>query len=95
MFELSEAQQAVQTSIRRFARRELRWRARKLDSAPAGTIDWDLLRKSCTFGLLSGQLPESSVSYDPIREWELDRVQLRKLREAGVAEELLRPCGPG
>jgi alkylation response protein AidB-like acyl-CoA dehydrogenase len=57
MFELSEAQQAVQTSIRRFARRELRWRTRKLDNAPPGTIDWDLLRKSCTLGLLSAQLP--------------------------------------
>lgn len=58
MFELSEAQQAVQSSIRRFARRELRWRVRKLDTAPPGTIDWDFLRKCCTFGLIAGQLPE-------------------------------------
>ena len=36
MFELTEEQQAVQTSLRRFAQRELRWRARKLDSAPGG-----------------------------------------------------------
>jgi butyryl-CoA dehydrogenase len=57
MFELSEEQQAVQTSIRRFARRELRWRARKLDSAQPGTVDWALLRQSCTLGLTSGQLP--------------------------------------
>lgn len=57
MFELSEEQQAVQISIRRFARRELRWRARKLDNAPPGTVDWELLRQSCTFGLFSGQLP--------------------------------------
>jgi alkylation response protein AidB-like acyl-CoA dehydrogenase len=57
MFELSEAQQAVQTSVRRFARRELRWRARKLDTAPPGTVDWELLRQSGAFGLLSGQLP--------------------------------------
>lgn len=57
MFALSEEQQAVQTSMRRFARRELRWRARKLDQAPAGTVDWDILRKSCTVGLFSGQLP--------------------------------------
>jgi alkylation response protein AidB-like acyl-CoA dehydrogenase len=57
MFELSEAQQAVQASVRRFARRELRWRARKLDTAAPGTVDWDLLRKSGAFGLLSGQLP--------------------------------------
>jgi alkylation response protein AidB-like acyl-CoA dehydrogenase len=67
MFELSEAQQAVQTSIRRFARRELRWRARKLDNAPPGAVDWDLLRKSCAFGLLSGQLPPAyGGTMDPL-----------------------------
>jgi len=47
MFELTEEQQAVCTSMRRFAQRELRWRARKLDTAPPGTVDWELLRKSC------------------------------------------------
>ncbi len=57
MFELTEEQQAVQASVRRFARRELRWKARQLDSAPPGTVDWDLLRKSCDFGLIAGQLP--------------------------------------
>ena len=57
MFELSEAQQAVQTSIRRFAKRELRWRVRKLDTAPPGTVDEELLRTSCGVGLFSGQLP--------------------------------------
>lgn len=67
MFVLSEAQQAVQISMRRFARRELRWRARKLDSAPPGTVDWDLWRKSCTVGLLSGQLPpEYGGTMDPL-----------------------------
>jgi alkylation response protein AidB-like acyl-CoA dehydrogenase len=60
MFGLTEEQQAVQTSIRRFARRELRWKARQLDSAPAGTVDQELLRKSCDVGLISGQLPQDS-----------------------------------
>ena len=57
MFELTEEQQDLQSSIRRFARREVRWKARKLDSAPPGTVDWELLQKSCDFGLISGQLP--------------------------------------
>jgi alkylation response protein AidB-like acyl-CoA dehydrogenase len=59
MFELTEEQQAIRTSIRRFAQRELRWRARRLDTAPPGTLDGELLRKSCDFGLLSAQLPAS------------------------------------
>jgi hypothetical protein len=33
MFVLTEEQQAVCSSMRRFAQRELRWRARKLDTA--------------------------------------------------------------
>src|SRR5262249_42236975 len=57
MFAFTEEQEAVRTSMRRFAQRELRWRARQLDTAPPGTIDWELLRKSCDFGLLSAQLP--------------------------------------
>src|SRR5262245_10497644 len=80
VFELSEAQQAVQTSIRRFARRELRWRARKLDTAPPGTVDWELLRKSCAFGLLSSQLParydgtmdrfSAAIALEEIARWD-------------------------
>lgn len=57
MFELTEEQRDLQSSIRRFARREVRWKARKLDNAPPGTVDWELLKKSCDFGLISGQLP--------------------------------------
>jgi acyl-CoA dehydrogenase len=57
MFDLTEEQQAVQTSLRRFARRELRWRARKLDTAPPGTVDHDLLHQGCALGLFSAQLP--------------------------------------
>lgn len=59
MLTLNEEQQAVQTGIRRFARRELRWHARKLDSAPPGVIDRDILRKSCSVGLFSACLPKS------------------------------------
>jgi alkylation response protein AidB-like acyl-CoA dehydrogenase len=80
MFELSEEQQAVQTSLRRFAIRELRWRARKLDNAPPGTVDWDLLRKSCTIGLLSAQLParyggtmdrlSAAIAAEELANWE-------------------------
>lgn len=58
MFELSAEHEAIQTSIRRFAQRELRWRARKLDNAAPGTMDEEFLRKSCDFGLLSAQLPD-------------------------------------
>ena len=57
MFVLTEEQQAVQASVRRFARREVRWKARKLDASPPGTVDWELLRKSCDVGLISAQLP--------------------------------------
>jgi len=78
MFALTEEQQAVRTSMRRFAQRELRWRARKLDSAPPGTVDWELLHKSCDFGLLSAQLP-------PHYGGTMDR-----LSAALAAEELAR-----
>lgn len=57
MFALTEEQEAVRTNMRRFAQRELRWRARQLDTAPPGTVDRALLRTSCDFGLLSAQLP--------------------------------------
>jgi len=80
MFELNEEQQALQASVRRFARRELRWKARKLDSAPAGTIDWDVLRKSCDVGLISGPLPPDDggtmdrlstvVALEELAHWE-------------------------
>ena len=67
MFELTEEQQDLQISIRRFARREVRWKARKLDNAPPGTVDWELLKKSCDFGLISGHLPrEYGGTMDPL-----------------------------
>ena len=57
MFELTEAHQGVRSSVGRFARRELRWRAGKLDAAPLGSVDADLLALCCDVGLLSAQLP--------------------------------------
>ena len=67
MFELTEEQRDLQTSIRRFARREVRWKARKLDNAPPGTVDWELLQKSCDFGLISGHLPpKHGGTMDPL-----------------------------
>jgi butyryl-CoA dehydrogenase len=76
MFEWTEEQQAVSLNIRRFAQHELRWRAHKLDTAPPGTVDWDLLRLSCDFGLLSALLP-------PDYDGTMDR-----LSAALAAEEL-------
>ncbi|GIX46307.1 MAG: acyl-CoA dehydrogenase [Candidatus Tectimicrobiota bacterium] len=80
MFTLDEAHRALQSSVRRFAQRELRWRARKLDAAPAGSVDWELLRKSCALGLLSGQLPPpyggtldrlaAAVALEELARWE-------------------------
>src|SRR5919106_5355159 len=80
MLALTEEQQAVQTSIRRFARRELRWKARQLDNAPAGTVDWELLRKSSDVGLISCQLPQdyggtmgrlsAVVALEELAHWE-------------------------
>lgn len=57
MFELTEAQQGVRSSVGRFARRELRWRAGKLDAAPPGSVDAGLLALCGDVGLLSAQLP--------------------------------------
>ena len=57
MFELTEAHQGVRSSVGRFARRELRWRAGKLDAAPPGSVDADLLALCSDVGLLSAQLP--------------------------------------
>lgn len=78
MFEWTEEQLAVSSSMRHFAQHELRWRARRLDSAPPGSIDWDFLRKSCDFGLLSAQLP-------PHYEGTMDRLSV-----ALALEELAR-----
>lgn len=80
MFVLTEEQQAVQASVRRFARREIRWKARKLDASPPGTVDWELLRKSCDVGLISGQLPPhyggtmdrltAAIALEEIARWD-------------------------
>ena len=80
MFDLTEEHQAVQTSFRRFAQRELRWRARKLDMAPSCTVDQELLRKSCDVGLFSAQLPSeyggtmdrlsAAIATEELARWE-------------------------
>ena len=57
MFELTEEHQGVRSSVGRFARRELRWRAGKLDAAPPGSVDPELLALCADVGLLSAQLP--------------------------------------
>ena len=58
MLALSDAHEAMQISLRRFAQRELRWRARRLDTAASDAIAWEFLRCSCDLGLLSAPLPE-------------------------------------
>ncbi len=78
MFEWTEEQQAISSSMRRFAQHELRWRARQLDASPPGTVDWAFLRKSCDVGLLSAQLP-------PHYDGTMDR-----LSAALATEELAR-----
>ncbi|MBM3222331.1 MAG: hypothetical protein FJZ47_00800 [Candidatus Tectomicrobia bacterium] len=80
MFEWTEEQHAVCSSVRRFAQRELRWRAHQLDTASPGTVDGDLLRQSCIFGLFSAQLPEdyggtmdrlsAAIALEEIARWE-------------------------
>lgn len=80
MFELTEEQQDLRLSIRRFSRREVRWKACKLDHAPPGTVDWELLRQSCDFGLVSGQIPldyggtmdpmSTAIALEEIAHWD-------------------------
>lgn len=80
MIELTEEQQDLQLSMRRFSRREVRWKARKLDGAPPGTVDWDLLRQSCDFGLISGQIPadyggtmdpmSTAITLEEVAHWD-------------------------
>ena len=44
------AARACAASVGRFARRELRWRAARLDAAPPGSVDADLLALCCRRG---------------------------------------------
>jgi hypothetical protein len=41
--------------------------------------------------LLSGSLPERDITYDPVTDWQINKLQLLKLRRAGVPDELIRP----
>ena len=80
MFELTEAQHGVRGSVGRFARRELRWRAARLDAAPPGSVDANLLALCADVGLLSAQLPadyggtmdglEAAIASEEIAAWD-------------------------
>ncbi len=101
MFELTEEQQDLQLSMRRFSRREVRWKARKLDNAPPGTIDWELLRQSCDFGLISGQIPldhggtmdpmSTAIALEEIAHWDGGFATL--LSANGLAQQALAQSG--
>ncbi len=97
MFELTEEQQDLRLSIRRFSRREVRWKARKLDHAPPGTVDWELLRQSCDFGLVSGHIPldyggtmdpmSTAIALEEIAHWDGGFATL--LAANGLAQQAL------
>ncbi len=101
MFELTEEQQDLRLSMRRFARREVRWKARKLDNAPPGTVDRELLRQSCDFGLISGQLPldyggtmdpmNTAITLEEIARWDGGFATL--LSANGLAQQALAQSG--
>jgi len=42
--------------------------------------------------LLSGELPERDVAYDPIADWQINKLQLLKLQRSGISDELIRPA---
>jgi hypothetical protein len=42
--------------------------------------------------LLRGDLPERDVAYDPITDWQINKLQLLKLQRGGVSDELIRPA---
>jgi alkylation response protein AidB-like acyl-CoA dehydrogenase len=101
MFELTEEQQDLQLSMRRFSRREVRWKARQLDQAPPGTVDWELLRQSCDFGLISGQIPldyggtmdplSTAIALEEIAHWDGGFAAL--LSANGLAQQALAQSG--
>ncbi len=101
MFELTEEQQDLRLSVRRFSRREVRWKARKLDHAPPGTVDWELLCQSCDFGLISGQLPlayggtmdplSTAIALEEIAHWDGGFATL--LSANGLAQQALAQSG--
>lgn len=59
------------------------------DIASASPRHAELIRRTSE-KLLSGEMPERIISYCP----DLGKVDLYKLRKAGVPEGLLRPSGP-
>jgi alkylation response protein AidB-like acyl-CoA dehydrogenase len=101
MFSLTEEQQDLQLSMRRFSRREVRWKARKLDHAPPGSVDWELLRQSCDFGLISAQIPpdyggtmdpmSTAIALEEIAHWDGGFATL--LSANGLAQQALAQSG--
>jgi len=57
MFKLSEEESALQKVVRKFAQKELKPHVLEMDRAPEGTVNWDLVKKACELGMLSGFLP--------------------------------------
>jgi acyl-CoA dehydrogenase len=57
MFQLSDEEIALQEVIRKFAQEEIKPHALEMDRAPEGTVNWDLVKKACELGMLSGFLP--------------------------------------
>jgi alkylation response protein AidB-like acyl-CoA dehydrogenase len=101
MFDLTEEQQDLRLSMRRFSRREVRWKARKLDHAPPGSVDWELLRQSCDFGLISAQIPphhggtmdamSTAIALEEIAHWDGGFATL--LSANGLAQQALAQSG--
>ena len=101
MFALTEEQQDLQLSLRRFARREVRWKARALDNAPPGSVDWELLRQCCDSGLVSAQIPldhggsmdamSTAIALEEIAHWDGGFATL--LSSNGLAQQTLARSG--
>jgi hypothetical protein len=61
---------------------------------PAAKANHRALLEEAKSRLLSGSLPERHIAYDPVVEWEINKLQLAKLLRAGLQEELIRPSRP-
>ena len=101
MFALTEEQQDLQLSLRRFARREVRWKARKLDQGPPGGVDRELLGQCCDLGLISAQIPpdhggamdaiSTAIALEEIAHWDGGFATL--LSSNGLAQQALTLSG--
>jgi hypothetical protein len=64
----------------------LTWYTRLVEPSPYQR-DWGVFCELISEGILSGRYPVGALSFDP----ELSRVQLYKLRKAGIPEALYQP----